>query len=68
MSELKHSNVLLKGKSFDVSYAQEGDLLVLYSVEKFGENFGDILAPEAIRIIREQLEFVDMCREKTIGD
>ena len=55
---MQHDSVTLKGKSFDVAYAIEGDLVVIYSVEKFGENFGDILSPEAVRTVREQLEFV----------
>lgn len=56
--EMRHDSVLLKGKSFDVAYAIEGGRVVLYSIEKFGENFGDILDPKAILHIREQLEWV----------
>ena len=56
--EMRHDSVMLKGKSFDVAYAIEGERVVLYSIQKFGENFGDILDPKAILHIREQLEWV----------
>lgn len=55
--KVKRDTCLLKGKMFDVSYVINDGMVAICSIEKNGENFGDILDPRAILSIRDQLEF-----------
>lgn len=51
-----HDTVFLKGKAFDVRFVVEDERVVILAVEKFGEDFKDVLSNAAILSVRALLE------------